>query len=303
MKSNFLKSIQYQNFNDIEIILIDDYSTDNTIDLIKQYQKIDERIVLIKNKKNYGTFKSRNIGILSSRGEYIMIPDPDDILSQYSIQMFYNFAKKNNYEMLRFNLYIGKNRIFLSQIVKNIKSRPILQPEIQSYLFYGIGVLLYIDFNVSNKFIKRDALIRALNLLGKEYLNMYMTTGEDQLLNYILYRTTKSFYFLKKIGYYYIINPSSITSKSFSANNIENIFKLLMIIFVFSKNNKFEKDMFNNRFEDIVIGRSIIDKVNIIKNNKLFYINAIDLFIENDFISINNKNYMNELKTRLLTIQ
>ena len=100
----FLKSIQNQFFRDIEIILIDDFSTDNTFNLIKQYQSIDKRIIIIKNKKNYGTFKSRNLGILKSSGEYVLLPDPDDILSQNSLHMFYFFAKRHDYEMLRFNL-------------------------------------------------------------------------------------------------------------------------------------------------------------------------------------------------------
>ena len=78
----FIKSIQNQKFKKIEIILIDDYSTDNTRTLIKKYQKEDKRILLIENKKNKGTFASRNIGILKSRGKYIILPDPDDILAQ-----------------------------------------------------------------------------------------------------------------------------------------------------------------------------------------------------------------------------
>ena len=56
------------------------------------------------------------------------------------------------------------------------------------------------------------------------YLNIYLKTFEDQLLNFILYRTVSSFYFLKRIGYYYIINPSSITKKEFESEHIKNIF-------------------------------------------------------------------------------
>ena len=51
-----LRSIQNQFFDDIEIILVDDFSNDNSIKLIEEYQKNDERIILIKNKKNKGTF-------------------------------------------------------------------------------------------------------------------------------------------------------------------------------------------------------------------------------------------------------
>ena len=298
----FLKSIQYQNFNEVEILLIDDYSTDNTINLIKYYQNIDHRIILIKNKKNSGTFKCRIIGILASKGEYAIIPDPDDILSQNSLTMFYAFATKYNYEMIRFNLYLGNDQIFLSDVIKKIKSRPIFQPELRTFLFYATGILMYIDFNVSNKFIKREALIRAVNLLDKEYLNNYMIHCEDQLLNYILYKTVKSFYFLKRIGYYYIINSFSITSKQFNSRKLKNIMTHLKVLFVYSKNNQFEKNMFNYLFKDYIRLKSRLDNVDLLKDDIKFYKDTLDLFLENDFVSINNRNYMIQIEQRLKNI-
>ena len=70
--------------------------------------------------------------------------------------------------MLRFNIYLGNKMIMLSYAINVIKSRPIFQPELKTYLYYALGKLELIDFNISNKFIKREALIRALNLLGKD---------------------------------------------------------------------------------------------------------------------------------------
>ena len=296
----FLNSIYNQNFNDIEIILIDDFSLDNSLNLIKLYQNTDKRISLIRNKKHYGTFKSRNLGILASKGEFVILPDPDDILSKSSLKTFYTLATKCNYEMIRFNIYSGNNKIFASNQIKTIESRPIFQPELQTYLYYATKILRYIDFNVANKFIKRHALIKALNLLGKKYLNIYMKTYEDQLLNFILYRTVTSFYFLKKIGYYYIINPSSITRKEFNSESIKNIFINLKIIFSFTKNNLIEKNMFNKFFRDFIIGKCILNRTNLIIDNRDFYIKTINLCIQNDFVSINNKNYMSLLKKRLI---
>ena len=78
----FIKSIQNQFFNDIEILFVDDFSNDNTTKIIENFKKTDERIILIKNKKNKGTLISRNNGALKSRGEYLIFPDPDDILSE-----------------------------------------------------------------------------------------------------------------------------------------------------------------------------------------------------------------------------
>ena len=67
----FLRSIQNQNFLEIEIILVDDCSNDNSVFLIEKYIKEDERIILIKNKINKGTFITRNLGVLFSKSKYI----------------------------------------------------------------------------------------------------------------------------------------------------------------------------------------------------------------------------------------
>jgi len=136
-----------KNFIDYNV-LIDDFSSDNTLKLIKLYQNIDKRIILIRNKKNYGTFKSRNLGILASKGEYVILPDPDDILSKNSLKTLYIFAIKYNYEMIRFNIYFGNNTIFEYNKIKKIKSKTVFKPEIQIYLYYATGKLKYIDLNV-----------------------------------------------------------------------------------------------------------------------------------------------------------
>ena len=298
----FLKSIQNQFFRDIEIILIDDFSTDNTFNLIKQYQSIDKRIIIIKNKKNYGTFKSRNLGILKSSGEYVLLPDPDDILSQNSLHMFYFFAKRHDYEMLRFNLYIGKNKIFFRDCANPTPSIPVFAPNIKTFLFYATRKLRQIDFNVSNKFIKREAVIRALNSLSEDYFNMYMTNFEDGVLNYILYRNVRSFYFYKRLGYYYVRNPFCITGKGFNSNTIKFIFIHLKIVFEYSQNTIYEKNMFNALFERLVIRKSINKRLKLMKQNLKFYIDTIDLFLDNEFVSINNKKYMSRLKKSLIQI-
>ena len=65
-----LNSIQYQNMPDFEIILINDFSIDNTLKLINNIAKMDKRIKVINNHKNMGTLFSRSIGVLISKGEY-----------------------------------------------------------------------------------------------------------------------------------------------------------------------------------------------------------------------------------------
>ena len=109
--SRFLKNLQYQNFKDIEIIFVDDFSKDNSVNIIKEFQKRDKRIVLIRNRKNRGTFIARNIGILHSKGKYINIPDPDDILSKDILKISYRMGKKFNYDIIRFNILMTRGNL------------------------------------------------------------------------------------------------------------------------------------------------------------------------------------------------
>ena len=77
--SSSIRSVQYQNNSNIEIILIDDFSTDQTKNLIRNIQINDKRIKLIENKKYMGTLYSRSLGALLSKDKYISCLDNDDI--------------------------------------------------------------------------------------------------------------------------------------------------------------------------------------------------------------------------------
>ena len=75
-----LRSIQNQNFENIEIIFADDCSKDKSVKLIEKYQIEDRRIKLIKHDKNVGTLINRNDAAMSAKGEYLLFIDCDDLL-------------------------------------------------------------------------------------------------------------------------------------------------------------------------------------------------------------------------------
>ena len=81
-KEKYLKrsisSLQKQTLKEIEIIPINDGSTDNSLNILKNLEKQDSRIKIINNKNNSGLLFSRGMGILNRKGEYIMCLDPDD---------------------------------------------------------------------------------------------------------------------------------------------------------------------------------------------------------------------------------
>jgi glycosyltransferase involved in cell wall biosynthesis len=94
----------------IEIIIVDEHSNDNSIKYIEYAKKIDPRIILIKNGKNIGDLYSKLIGSLYSKGKYILFLDSDDMICiEDFIQDMYKEAKKGNYDYIEVNEYIEIN--------------------------------------------------------------------------------------------------------------------------------------------------------------------------------------------------
>ena len=75
-----LSSVESQNYNDWECIIIDDNSADKSVELINQFIKSKSKFKFIINKKNYGASYCRNLGINISKGKYIIFLDADDLV-------------------------------------------------------------------------------------------------------------------------------------------------------------------------------------------------------------------------------
>ncbi|MDR3290704.1 MAG: glycosyltransferase [Methanobrevibacter sp.] len=89
-----LDSIINQTLKDIEIICINDCSTDSSLRILNKYEKQDERIMVINNKENLGLGKVRNIGISVAKGEYIGFVDSDDWIDYRMFEILYEDGKK-----------------------------------------------------------------------------------------------------------------------------------------------------------------------------------------------------------------
>ena len=99
-----IRSVQNQSIKNIEIIIVDDCSQDNGTDIIKEFQKKDERIILISHDMNEGEIKSRTDGIRKAKGKYITIIDGDDALIHKNILKNCLFiAQKGNLDVVEFN--------------------------------------------------------------------------------------------------------------------------------------------------------------------------------------------------------
>lgn len=108
-----LDSVLRQTYSNIEIILVDDGSTDSTPELCEKYREKYANIRIL-HKKNGGVGSSRNAGLEMATGEYILFVDHDDLLSETHIEELYKLLKKNDADIAvgNFNRFIEEKRAY-----------------------------------------------------------------------------------------------------------------------------------------------------------------------------------------------
>ena len=99
-----MESVTRQTLQDIEIICINDGSTDRSLDILNEYADKDSRIVLV-DKKNEGYGVGMNIGLDKATGEYIGIVEPDDFVPLNMYEDLYNIAKENDLDFVKADFY------------------------------------------------------------------------------------------------------------------------------------------------------------------------------------------------------
>ncbi len=169
-----LDSIVNQTLKDIEIICVDDCSTDCSLDIIKSYAKNDNRFKIIHLDVNCGESKARNIGLDNVTGEYIAFVDNDDALDINFFEVLHNNAIENNADIskgeVRVHDYDGK--ITYGEINKKMK-------KYNSNLFFA-----YFWWTA----IFKTSLVRNNNIY---FLEGYPLGGDVLFLNQVILKATK----------------------------------------------------------------------------------------------------------------
>jgi len=217
-----IRSIQNQNMSEIEIILIDDHSSDKSVKIIEQLQKEDQRIKIIKNNKNSGSLYSRSIAILFSKAKYIMALDSDDLFINKNIfNICYNEAENNYLDIVEFSGFSVKKHILrlnnklpnIAFYLRNKENNLIVKkPYLFNFLYlkHKGKIVKLIDGYIWGKCIRKNIYIKVLNKLGKNVYEQYMNFGEDRIINFVLFQIANSFKFIEEYGIIYIYNPLSI---------------------------------------------------------------------------------------------
>ena len=108
--------LQNQTLKNIEIIAVNDFSNDNTYEILKKFSLKDKRIKIINNTKNRGLLYSRAMGIIHSSGEYLINLDPDDQFNDSdNLEFLYNKAVKSNADIVSYS-YLLKSRMQIKNL-------------------------------------------------------------------------------------------------------------------------------------------------------------------------------------------
>ena len=148
-----IRSLCHQTLTNIEIILVDDCSTDNTYELCLFYQKQDQRIKVIRLERNKGVSAARNMGLSLATGRYIAFVDSDDWIASDMMEYLLKLIEKNNAD------------ISTCEICKEFQNgKKTILGSHREYLIDAISAIDSINFNndftcyIVDKLYKRDIL-------------------------------------------------------------------------------------------------------------------------------------------------
>ena len=223
-KENFItkciQSIQSQTLKDIEIIAVNDHSTDNSLKILISLAKNDNRIKIINNEKNQGLLYCRALGIMSSSGEYLMNVDSDDYLkSSNSLKNLYNKAKRYNIDIITFSFYDKKREQKIN--VCNHMNIIQKQPELFFSIFYPNNEIK--DYYIWNKLIKREIFQKSYQAFKKEINIWKWNYFEDDIWNILVNKFAKSKLCIEKTIYIYNFDKDSLINKKQGIIEFQNL--------------------------------------------------------------------------------
>ncbi len=196
---NCIESVINQTYKNIEIIIVDDCSPDNSGKIAEDYAKKDSRIIVIHHVKNKGLSATRNTGLENSHGEYITFIDSDDWVSKDYVEYLYKIITETNSDIAlvrsfftsRYNEQIAKDKIY-----------KITPEDMLCDLLYN-----RIHVGVWNRLYKRS-------IIGNKRFRIEAKTGEGMQFNtQVVPEASSVGVGLRRIYTYNVDNDTSATKK------------------------------------------------------------------------------------------
>ena len=258
-----LKSIINQSYRNLEILLINDGTTDNSMEIVKKY--INDKRIKIINQKNQGVSEARNNGLKNATGNYIMFVDSDDWLDFNCIEKCLNFLKEYELEVV---LFPRKNEYIQS----SIKKEQFFKTTILENKLEVEKKILRRYFGLYNNELKRCLSIEELNpVWGKLYKRKVIANvrfkdiniigSEDCVFNMEVFFSVKKAGYIEEVFYHYRKSNVESITRSYKKDLYEQFKNMYKIMENYIKIKKLSKD-----FEIALTNRKIINIFSFIFN-------------------------------------
>lgn len=205
--SECINSIKKQKFEDWELILINDGSTDLSREICEEFTKEDQRIRLI-NQPNRGVSNARNRGIEESKGDFLFFVDSDDYIHPSLLELLYKEALVNNADIVRFGFKVTNDR--------NLNSKPLDKIEI----FEGkddVGL-----FFLKKRIESVWSSLYSKKIIGDNRFSSLKTSEDLEFNNRVYGQAEKVIYNRSKL-YYYYYNEESLSKGEYNDNKLSYI--------------------------------------------------------------------------------
>lgn len=267
-----LDSIVNQTYKNIEIVCIDDGSPDNSIDILNEFAKRDNRIKIIR-QENKGLSGARNKGIDNAKGKYIIFIDSDDWIEFNMVELMINKIEKENLDIVicgQYNHYILND----NELIKEINLKKLSNFIFNNYKEYFIkNYQLKLPFGSSwNKIFKLD-IIKENNLYFVE-----KCLHEDLLFVFRYLNLVRRIGIVETPLYHYIVNRSDSITNKINKEEVTDVFFTLnelkkILESSFFNSIEFNEYMFGWIFRAILLKKNIYQtkefdkRIDILKNN------------------------------------
>ena len=201
-----IRSIQNQNFKNIEIIIVDDCSTDNSSEIYKTLLKSDPRIRIFHHLKNMGLWRTQIDALLYSKAKYILYFDAGDLYNDnYVLNDTYNIIDKYKLDSVKFlfRKISSYDKLDDYKILFKVPNNSLIVYEPKKIKAYNIKIF-NIWGNIWNRLTRANICIKGLTLLNDYVLGLYKNVWQDKWINGLINRVSNTFYIYDRIGYIYL---------------------------------------------------------------------------------------------------